>query len=52
MANYPSRPADAEFVVHALHDMEFFGRHPNLATWQVMLGLNDEEAGASHSTSG
>ncbi len=44
----PRRPADAEFVVHAAHDMEFFGRHPNLAAWRVMLGLNEEGPGAAH----
>lgn len=44
----PSRPADAEFVVHAAHDMEFFGRHPDLAAWQVTLGLNEDGPGAVH----
>ena len=44
----PQRPADAEFVVHAAHDMEFFGRHPNLAAWRVTLGLNDDGPGAVH----
>lgn len=44
----PARPADAEFGIHAAHDMEFFGRHPNLAAWQVTLGLNEQGPGAAH----
>jgi hypothetical protein len=44
----PSRPADAEFVVHAAHDLAFFGRHPDLQAWQVGLALNEAGPGSVH----
>jgi hypothetical protein len=47
-AEIPQRPADAEFVVHGEHDMEFFGRHPSLVAWRVSLSLNEDGPRAVH----
>ncbi|MBO9547165.1 hypothetical protein [Caulobacter sp.] len=44
----PERPADATFVVHAAHDLDFFSRHPDLAAWRVALSLNEDGPGAVH----
>ena len=43
---HPTRPADAEFVVHSAYDQEFFGRHPDVEAWTMTLQLNDDGAGS------
>lgn len=47
-ADIPERPADATFVVHAAHDLGFFGRHPQVAAWRAAIGLNQDGPGAVH----
>ncbi len=44
----PTRPADATFVIHAAHDLDFFRRHPDVQAWRVALALNEDGPGAAH----
>jgi hypothetical protein len=44
----PPRSADAEFVVHSVHDMGFFSRHPDLVAWRISLSLNEDGPAGTH----
>ncbi len=47
-AEIPGRAADATFVVHAAHDLGFFGRHPEVEAWRAAISLNEQGPGAVH----
>ncbi|PLR28688.1 hypothetical protein SGCZBJ_01690 [Caulobacter zeae] len=46
--NFPNRPADNVFEVHAAEDLGFFDRHPEIAAWRADIALNEHGSGAVH----